>query len=163
MPFPAAPFLSAVSFSSALFLSLLALPRLGVFVAMFAGVPIIMAQLRYPAVLLGTGAMVTSGGVIFLFASLLKTTMPGLAVLLYIGLCGLPALVVASLIRRGSPPLMIILSGAFQIVFFWGESPSFFMKNERGAVDRSFQIPSSSRFDCDEYRNPECPDDTDSG
>lgn len=120
MPFPAAPFLSAVSFSSALFLSLLALPRLGVFVAMFAGVPIIMAQLRYPAVLLGTGAMVTSGGVIFLFASLLKTTMPGLAVLLYIGLCGLPALVVASLIRRGSPPLMIILSGAFQIVFFLG-------------------------------------------
>ena len=76
MPFPAAPFLSAVSFSSALFLSLLALPRLGVFVAMFAGVPIIMAQLRYPAVLLGTGAMVTSGGVIFLFASLIDR-LPG--------------------------------------------------------------------------------------
>ncbi len=120
MPFPAAPFLSAVSFSSALFLSLLALPRLGVFLAMFAGVPIVMAQLRYPAVLLGTGAMVTSGGVIFLFASLLKTSMPGLAVLLYIGLCGLPALVVATLMKRGSPPIAIILSGAFQIVFFLG-------------------------------------------
>ena len=120
MPFPAAPFLSAVSFSSALFLSLLALPRLGVFLAMFAGVPIVMAQIRYPAVLLGTGAMVTSGGLVFLVAAILKTSMPGLAVLLYVGLCGLPALVVATQMRRNAPPLRIILTGAFQIVFFLG-------------------------------------------
>ncbi len=120
MPFPAAPFLSAVSFSSALFLSLLTFPRMGIFVAMFAGVPVVLAQLRYPALLLGTGAMVTSGGLVFLLASLLKNPMPGLSVLLYVGLCGLPALVVAAALQRGTKSLWIILLAATQILVFLG-------------------------------------------
>lgn len=134
MPFPAAPFLSAVSFSTALFLSLLTFPRLGIFVAMFAGVPVVLAQLRYPALLLGTGAMVTSGGLVFLVASLLKTPMPGLSVLLYVGLCGLPALVVAASLQRGTKSLWIILLAATQILVFLGGIGFFLYEKTSGEL-----------------------------
>ena len=98
-PFPVAPFLSTVSFSTALYLSLLALPRVGILVAMFSGVPLVLAQLQFPSQLLGTGAMVTSGGLIFLLGSLLHNPIPGLQVLIYVGWCGLPALLTAEFLR----------------------------------------------------------------
>ena len=119
-PFPVLAFLSTVSFSSAMYLSLLSFPRIGIFVAMFSGVPIVLAQLRFPAVLLGTGSMVTAGGLIFLLGSLLHSPLPGLQVLIYIGWCGLPALVTAEFLKRRSPILPMILTASVQILFFTG-------------------------------------------
>jgi len=113
-------FLSTVSFSSALYLSLLSFPRVGVFVAMFSGVPLVLAQLRYPAILLGTGAMVTSGGLIFLLGMLLHSPLPGAQVLIYVGWCGLPALVTAEFLKRQTRVLPMILTTSLQILFFIG-------------------------------------------
>jgi uncharacterized protein YybS (DUF2232 family) len=113
-------FLSTVSFSSALFLSLLAFPRVGIFVALFSGVPLVLAQLRYPDILLGTGAMVTSGGVIFLLGTVLHSPLPGLQVLIYVGWCGLPALVTAEFLKRRSGIFPMILTSMVQILFFTG-------------------------------------------
>ncbi|MCL5286232.1 MAG: YybS family protein [Nitrospirae bacterium] len=123
-----------MSFSTALYLSLLALPRVGILVAMFSGVPLVLAQLKFPAQLLGTGAMVTSGGLIFLLGSLLHNPIPGLQVLIYIGWCGLPALLTAEFLRRQVRVLPLIFSTSFQILFFLGGVAFFLYMKTNGQI-----------------------------
>ncbi len=137
-PFPVGVFLSTVSFSTALYLSLLALPRVGIFIAMFSGVPLVLAQIQFPAQLLGTGAMVTSGGAIFLLGSLLHNPMPGLQVLIYIGWCGLPALLTAELLRRQVRILPMIFSVSFQTLFFLGGIGLFLYMKTHGQIWTGF-------------------------
>ena len=133
-PFPVGVFLSTVSFSTALYLSLLALPRVGILIAMFSGVPIVLAQIQFPAQLLGTGAMITSGGLIFLLGSLLHNPMPGLQVLIYVGWCGLPALLTAELLRRQVRILPMLFSTTFQILFFLGGIALFLYMKTHGQI-----------------------------
>ena len=133
-PFPVAPFLSTVSFSTALYLSLLALPRVGILVAMFSGVPLVLAQLQFPTQLLGTGAMVTSGGLIFLLGSLLHNPIPGLQVLIYVGWCGLPALLTAEFLRRQVRVLPMVFATSFQILFFLGGVAFFLYMKTHGQI-----------------------------
>ncbi len=137
-PFPVGVFLSTVSFSTALYLSLLALPRVGILVAMFSGVPLVLAQIQFPAQLLGTGAMITSGGLIFLLGSLLHNPMPGLQVLIYVGWCGLPALLTAELLRRQVRILPMLFSTSFQILFFLGGIGLFLYMKTHGQIWTGF-------------------------
>lgn len=138
-PFPATVFLSTVSLSTALYLSLVAFPRIGIFVAMFSGLPIVLAQIRYPAVLLGTGAMVTSGGIIFLLGMLIHAPLPGLLALVYAGWCGLPALVTAEFLKRGFRVLPMVLASSLQILFFLGAIGFFLYSKTHGRLWEELQ------------------------
>ncbi len=113
---------------------MLALPRVGILVAMFSGVPLVLAQLQFPAQLLGTGAMVTSGGLVFLLGLLLHNPMPGLQVLIYVGWCGLPALLMAELLRRNVRVLPMVVSVTFQILFFLGGIGLFLYLKTHGQI-----------------------------
>lgn len=101
---------------------------------MFSGVPLILAQLRYPSVLLGSGAMVASGGLVFLLGSLMHSPMPALQVLVYVGCCGLPALVTAEFLKRRARVLPMVAFSSFQIIFFLGALGFTLYKSTHGTL-----------------------------
>ncbi len=102
----------AVSTSSALFLGVTNYPRVGVFLALFSGVPLALAQISHHRQQLGLGAMVLSGALVEVLGH------SPLWLVFYLAWAGMSGVLTGELIRRHYPISKIVTMVSLQITGF---------------------------------------------
>ncbi|MHB8422130.1 MAG: DUF2232 domain-containing protein [Leptospirales bacterium] len=118
----------SISTSSALFSGVFIFPRVGLFMALFSGVPLALAQVAYHRYQLGLGAMVISG----LVVEILSHSPIGL--LFYLAWAGLSGVLAGELIRRHRTFSYSISAVSLQIAAFSSFILSFFYFRTNGKI-----------------------------
>ncbi len=120
--------LLSVSTSSALFVGVFLFPRVGLFMALFSGVPLALAQVAYHRYQLGLGVMVLSG----LVVEILSHSPIGL--LFYLAWSGFSGVLAGELIRRHRTFSYAVSAVALQITAFSSFVFSFFYFRTGGGI-----------------------------